>query len=534
MSSVSEHVDSLVGCMGKNPLQILIAIQKAYNYVPIDTVERLARNLDLPITQILGDVEFYRFLSKEPLGDYNILMSDNITDWMMGSRDLHSRLCKNLQGTGGVSTGKTSCTGMCDQGPALLVNGIAVTNLDEARIDAIVDLVKKGIPVSSWPSEYFHVESNIRRSSWLFESTKGDFLEGDALLAELAASNLRGRGGAGFPTARKWASCRDARGKERFVVCNADEGEPGTFKDRVLLEHRTKALLDGMALCAGIIGAKKGFLYVRGEYRHLEHHLEKMLDERRPNDFEIELHWGAGAYICGEESALLESIEGKRGIPRVRPPFPVTHGLWGMPTVVDNVETFCAAASIAGGGGESFRNLGTAQSKGTKLLSISGDCSKPGIYEYPFGASIEDILRECGGGNPLAVQVGGAAGTCLDSSEFGRRIGFEDLSTSGSVMIFGENRDMREAALNFSGFFAQESCGFCTPCRVGTGVIEQIMERISDGQRADVVEIGDLGNILMASHCGLGHSAARAVRDMLKKFPAHFGLLGRELEGALS
>ncbi|HQT26332.1 MAG TPA: NAD(P)H-dependent oxidoreductase subunit E, partial [Burkholderiales bacterium] len=309
MSSVAGEVDSLVGRMGERPLQILIEIQKHFNQVSIDAIDRLASRLELPVARILGNVEFYSFLSREKQGDYSLLMSDNITDWMLGSRELHSRLRKNLEGSEHASVGRTSCTGMCDQGPAMLVNGIALTNLDEKRIDGISSLVEKHVPVSSWPSEYFHVESNIRRSGWLFEGRKGNVFEGEALLRELRDSNLRGRGGAGFPTALKWATCRDAEG-EKYVVCNADEGEPGTFKDRILLTHCAENLLEGMALCAHIIGAKKGFLYVRGEYRYLESHLRKSLREKRFENFEIELQWGAGAYICGEESALLESIEG--------------------------------------------------------------------------------------------------------------------------------------------------------------------------------------------------------------------------------
>ena len=528
MASAAEHADLLIERMGNNPLQILIAIQKAFNQVPDDAICRVASALDLPLSRILGDVEFYSFLSREPLGAYSVLMSDSITDWMLGSRELFLRLCGNLgvspgvtRSDGLVTAGKTSCTGMCDQGPALLVNGIAVAKLTDDRIDAISRLMENKIPLVAWPDEYFHVESNIRRRGWLFQDWEGAVLEGEALLQEMMDAGLRGRGGAGFPTAKKWASCRDAPGSERYVVCNADEGEPGTFKDRVLLQHCAGRLFEGMALCARIVKAKKGFLYVRGEYHYLEPHLESVLKARRFDDFEIELHWGAGAYICGEESALLESIEGKRGIPRVRPPFPVTCGLHGMPTVVDNVETFCAAAAIAAGGGRKFRSLGTAGSRGTKLLSVSGDCSRPGIYEYSFGVSVDRILEDCGAGNVLAVQVGGAAGTCLDASEFGRKICFEDLPTSGSVMVFDRTRDMQEAALNFSRFFARESCGFCTPCRVGTEILAQAMERIC-GTGEDISEIGNLGSILKASHCGLGQSATGAVLDMLRKFPEHF------------
>lgn len=527
MPSFHEQTDLLIERMGNRPLQILIEIQRRYGHVPDDAIGQLAARLRLPISSIEGDVEFYALLSREPKGDYAFLMSDNITDWMQGSRALFSRLSENLGNN--ASLASTSCTGMCDQGPALLVNGLAVPNLNEVRIDAIADLVKRGIPVSSWPAEFFRIESNLKRRSWLFDDWQGPRLEGDELLQALQDCGLRGRGGAGFPTAKKWIACREAKGDARYVVCNADEGEPGTFKDRVLLQHRADRLFDGMARCAAIVGAKQGILYVRGEYRYLEAHLKETIAEWSGPDFEIELHWGAGAYICGEESALLESIEGKRGIPRIRPPFPVTHGLYGMPTVVDNVETFCAVSAIASGGDKAFRSLGTEKSKGTKLLSISGDCEAPGVYELPFGVSVEAILAECGAQDALAVQVGGAAGTCLDKTEFGREIGFEDLPTSGSIMIFNASRDMNEVAVNFTRFFADESCGFCTPCRVGTSLLADAVERMAQGREA-VSEIENLNAVLRASHCGLGLSASRAVMDMLRKFPEHFGVMAKRAD----
>ena len=528
MPSIQEHADLLIERMGNRPLQILIEIQRRFGHVPDDAIGQLSTRLHIPFSRIVGDVEFYALLSREPKGDYAFLMSDNITDWMQGSRVLFSRLSKNLGNNASLSN--TSCTGMCDQGPALLVNGLAVPNLSASRIDAIADLVKRSIPVSSWPEEFFRVESNLKRQSWLFDDWQGPHLKGEDLLQALQDCALRGRGGAGYPTAKKWNACREAKGEGRYVVCNADEGEPGTFKDRALLQHRADRLFEGMALCADIVGAEHGILYVRGEYRYLEDHLKEAIARWSRPGFEIELHWGAGAYICGEESALLESIEGKRGIPRVRPPFPVTHGLFGMPTVVDNVETFCAVAAIASGGEKAFRSLGTEKSKGTKLLSISGDCVKPGVYEFPFGVSVEALLAECEAKDALAVQVGGAAGTCLDKTEFGRRIGFEDLPTSGSIMIFNASRDMSEAALNFARFFADESCGFCTPCRVGTSLLAEALESATRGGEA-VSEIENLNIVLRASHCGLGLSASRAVMDMLKKFPEHFAAGRAALEG---
>lgn len=359
-----------------------------------------------------------------------------------------------------------------------------------------------------------------------------------AMLEEIKRSNLRGRGGAGFTTGLKWEACRSAPGERRYVVCNADEGEPGTFKDRVLLARHADLLLEGMTVCAYVVGAQEGFLYLRGEYEHLVEPLRQALARRRAQgllgphvagergfDFDVALHVGAGAYVCGEESALIESLEGKRGIPRNRPPYPVTHGYLGQPTVVNNVETFCAAALIALRGGDWYRAIGTPRSAGTKLISVSGDCARPGIYEYPFGTTVRQILDDCSAVRTQAVQISGPSGVCIGASEFGRRIGFEDLPTAGAFMVFDETRDMFDVARNFARFFAHESCGFCTPCRVGTTLLRNVMEKIhrQKGSRHDLERIQRLNRLLQASsHCGLGHTACNPLVDTLKRFrPAY-------------
>ena len=350
-------------------------------------------------------------------------------------------------------------------------------------------------------------------------------------------SGLRGRGGAGFPTGVKWLSCREAAGQEKYVICNADEGEPGTFKDRVLLSSYADLVVDGMAIAALAIGAKRGFLYLRGEYRYLLEPLEAALARRREQGllgdnilgrnfaFDVEIHLGAGAYVCGEESALIESLEGRPGKPRIRPPFPVSHGHLGQPTAVNNVETLALAALIAVRGGDWFRAIGTPRSTGTKLLSVSGDVERPGIYEYPFGVTVAEVLADCGAREVQAVQSTGAAGPCLAESEFQRRIAFEDVATGGSFMVFDRSRDMFEVARNFVDFFAHESCGFCTPCRVGTAVNRRLMDKLAAGHGSpyDLDEMFRMHRLMQgASHCGLGNTATLALRDMLNKFRPAF------------
>jgi [NiFe] hydrogenase diaphorase moiety large subunit len=352
-------------------------------------------------------------------------------------------------------------------------------------------------------------------------------------------SGLRGRGGAGFRTATKWRLCRDAEGAEHYVVCNADEGEPGTFKDRILLNSYADQMFEGMTLCAGIVGARQGYLYLRGEYRYLREPLEGVLARRREAgllgksiqgragfDFDIRIHMGAGAYICGEESALIESLEGKRGIARVRPPFPVTHGYRGQPTVVNNVETFMKAAAIAVHGADWMTTTGTAESTGTKLLSISGDCARPGIYEYPFGVSIRQVLQDCGAADVQAVQVAGAAGTTIAPAEFDRVLAFEDVSTGGSFMVFDSSRDMLDMVRNFAHFFAHESCGFCTPCRVGGVLLRDLVDKVCAGRasESDLQEMRGISKLMRQnSQCGLGTTAPNHVLDTLEKFPGSYG-----------
>ncbi|MEZ5543046.1 MAG: NAD(P)H-dependent oxidoreductase subunit E [Pseudomonadota bacterium] len=534
-------------------LQILIEAQEIEGWLPAQTITYLARRLGLPRARVEGVAGFYSFLHLERAGRYRVLFSDNITDRMAGNRDLLDRFCNQLwlergrtSEDGLVTADTTSCTGMCDQGPALLVNGWAIPRLSVARIDEIAELVRSQTPLDGWPAELFQVQDNIRRRDILLDATlepgaaiRAALGRGPlATLEEIQRSNLRGRGGAGYHTALKWQSCRDASGDRHYVVCNADEGEPGTFKDRVLLQRCADLVIEGMTVCALVIGAASGFLYLRGEYRHLLAPLQAVLARRRAAgllgkaicghagfNFDIDIHLGAGAYVCGEESALIESLEGKRGIPRNRPPYPVTRGYLMQPTTVNNVETFCAAALIAQRGGDWYGGIGTAQSTGSKVLSVSGDCAQPGIYEYPFGVTIREVLEECGADRTQAVQVSGPSGTCIDSTGFGRRIGFEDLPTAGAFMIFDESRDMFEVARNFTHFFAHESCGFCTPCRVGTTLLCNVTDKLHGGKgsRHDLDQIFRLSRVLQsASHCGLGQTACNPLLDTIKRFrPAY-------------
>jgi len=551
---IAQVVERSLARLGRRPdlvLQHLIALQQKFSFIPEEGIARLVGAVDVTRAQVLAAVDFYAFLHLTPRGGYDILFSDNITDRMLGNQRLLQQLCDQLgadlgepRADGRVTVDYTSCTGMCDQAPALLVNGFAITRLDEARIRRIAALVDTRVPLQHWPQEFFAVSNNVHRPGLLLqdiEATDAGLAElldrgPDPTLAEIERAGLRGRGGAGFTTALKWRFCREAENPNKVVVCNADEGEPGTFKDRVLLSSYADLVFEGMTLCAGIIRAKEGFLYLRGEYRYLVEHLEAVLQRRREQgllgtsiggqagfDFDIRIHLGAGAYICGEESALIESLEGKRGVTRKRPPFPVTEGYMDRPTVVNNVETFLAAARIAEHGGYWFRSEGTDQSAGSKILSVSGDCARPGIYEVPFGTSVAEVLEDCGAEDTQAVQVSGAAGATLSADEFHRVLAFEDLPTAGSFMVFDRSRDMLDMVRNFADFFVHESCGFCTPCRVGGSLLRDLVDKVAIGRasRYDLDEMRHIAAVMRrASHCGLGHTAPNHVLNTLDKFPA--------------
>ncbi len=549
MTAFIQHLIEQNRYQSTHLLAILRAVQAQYFYIPHEAIEQIAQQLDIPRTQIIGVIEFYSFLHLSPRGQYDLLISDSITDHLLGKHEITAYLEQQLhvklgevRADGVVSLANTSCTGLCDQGPAGLVNGYALPHLDKTKVDQITALINLQIPLDAWPQDLFYVEDNLIKAGLLLsapialgEALQAAFNRGlPETLSELDSSGLRGRGGAGFKTATKWKFCAEEANADRIVVCNADEGEPGTFKDRVLLNTYAHQVFEGMTLCAALIGAKQGFLYLRGEYCHLHEKLIAILAERRQAGllgtqilgadftFDIEICLGAGAYICGEESALIESLEGKMGIPRNRPPYPVTQGYLGKPTVVNNVETFMAAARIAVNGGAWFANIGTDTSKGSKILSICGDCTQPGIYEVPFGTSIQSILDDCGATDVLGVQIGGPSGTFISNNEFDRLIAFEDLATGGSFIIFNQHRNILDIVNNFTHFFAHESCGFCTPCRVGTSLLKNQLDKIINGHGSagDVVALEELCQVIKKqSHCGLGQTAANPILTTLERYP---------------
>jgi len=358
-------------------------------------------------------------------------------------------------------------------------------------------------------------------------------MDRDDILFEIKDSGLKGRGGAGFPVSTKWMLTAATNAEQKFIVCNADEGEPGTFKDRVLLLEYPSLVFEGMIIAGYTVGAKEGIVYLRAEYSYLQVFLEDYLDELRKEnllgknicgkdfEFDIKIILGAGAYVCGEETALIESLEGHRGEPRNRPPFPVNTGYLGSPTSVNNVETLASVPHIIMKGSDWYKKFGTGKSTGSKLISVSGDCKYPGVYEVSWGTTLNEILEFTGAENTKAMQIGGASGVCLPASEFHRTLAYEDIATGGSVMIFNKDRDMLEVLKNFMEFFVEESCGQCTPCRIGNVKLLEGVEMIAKNEYTPeyIDKLIDLGKTMqIASKCGLGQTSPNPFISILENF----------------
>jgi [NiFe] hydrogenase diaphorase moiety large subunit len=455
-----------------------------------------------------------------------------------------------------------------------LINDVPVTNLDGEKAREIARQLKQSgsearLVKTLGDGNNAHdlvrsmVVNNIRRRGPVVFA---DFQSGTALRKALAmtpaevirdikTSRLRGRGGAGFPTGMKWDFTRQAAGEKRFVIGNADEGEPGTFKDRVLLTECADLMFEGMTIAGYAIGAETGILYLRGEYAYLRRFLESVLDRRRSQgllgktvagkigfNYDIRIQMGAGAYICGEETAMISSCEGLRGDPKNRPPFPAQKGYQASPTTVNNVETFCCVARILDQGPGWFAQLGSKGSTGTKVLSVSGDCARPGVYEVPFGLTVKEMLAMVGAEDAAAVQIGGPSGQMVGPDSFGKTICYDDLATGGAVVVFGPERDLLHVASRYMDFFIEESCGYCTPCRVGSVLLRNKLDDIRAGraEASDVPYLQELGQCMkVTSRCGLGQTAANPVMSTLKNFRRLYdskmgGKRGKGQEGLLA
>ena len=568
MFSVHDIDAALQAYRGRGREALLPALwdaQTAHGYISPDTVQRISHILRVPEADIFGVIGFYTLFQDQATGRRIIRVCTDPSCALFGADDLYDGLRERLSGSRDdeardgemtdVTLEHSPCLGMCDYAPAALVSerGLGEIALPGATVDKLLDDALDDAYFTPCGDEASVLLDASLGAAPQSLSAYGDYAalrqaltaqSPEDLIAEVAAAGLIGRGGAAFPTGLKWKFTRAAAGAVKYVVCNADESEPGTFKDRVLMEQRPHLLLEGIALASYAVGARQAIIFIRGEYPKATAILDAaiqaaaaagLLGERIMDcDFslEIDIRRGAGAYICGEETALFEAIEGKRGFPRMKPPYPTTFGLFGKPTAVNNVETLCAIPGIVAKGADWFKAFGTAESAGPKLVSVSGHVGRPGVYEIEPGITLRHFLDEvCGGvqDDLQAVLMGGAAGTFLLPDEIDVPLTFEDLRAAGStfgsgaIMVFNHTVDLRDVLKRLGRFFQHESCGKCFPCQLGTQRQVEILERLDAPLAGDAQRLLDVGMTMTeASICGLGHTAGMAVMSAMEKFPDLF------------
>ena len=546
-----DNIEAWVAQYGANRsslIPVMSEVQQKYGHISEYVMQVVADILDIHPVEVDSVVSFYSFLGHKSKGRFIVRLCRTISCEMQEK----DRVARQLENDLGIRFGETtpdghftlewaSCLGMCDQGPALLVNERIYTHVTPEKVHDILEECRSTFGVYRPNAQTMMNIQDTDTSEMTFTGVDGrDGLDKamkmkpEGIVDAIGESGLKGRGGAGFPTSLKWKLAAEMDDEQKYVVCNADEGEPGTFKDRVILTDFPDLMFEGMTIASRAIGANKGIVYLRGEYMYLRASLEEKLEKRRQDgllgsnvsgingfDFDIEIRMGAGAYVCGEETALIESLEGQRGEPRNRPPFPVNTGFMGHPTIVNNVETFAWVPCILVKGSSWFKKIGTEKSTGLKLFSVSGDCEKQGVFEFPLGISIHDLLKEVGGEDAKAVQVGGAAGYCIPAGQFDRAISFEDVATGGSIIVFGPERDMLAVAKNFMEFFLDESCGQCTPCREGNLRLFEGIEMLEEGRCSmkylkDLRQLGE--SMQVACKCGLGQASPCAFLSIIDNF----------------
>ncbi|MFQ5902936.1 MAG: NADH-quinone oxidoreductase subunit NuoF [Candidatus Binatia bacterium] len=545
-------------------------VQKhAGGYVSKEDLAAVADLLGIPKAQAYGVWSYYTMYNRNPVGKYHIQVDTNVPATLMGVDAILDRLKQKL----GISLGQTTDDGIftlstvedlgsCGTCPVVRVNDRYYENMTLERVDELVDALRRG-ELPDWKTEaHFGSDCKIllrRRGKETCADINTYIDDGgyqalqkalsmtpSGVVEEMKESNLRGRGGAGFPTGKKWAFATKDSGKPVYLICNADEGEPGTSKDRQIMEFDPHLLLEGMTIAGYAIGAELGFIYIRGEFSWIAGILDQAISNARNAgklgndifeegfDFDVIVHRGAGAYVCGEETALIESLEGKRGNPRLRPPFPSAYGLYGSSTIVNNVETLACVPYIIQEGAESFRKIGTIDNSGPKIFGVSGHVNKPGVFEYPLGTSLETILEAAGGvkGRLKAVIVGGLSVPILTAKEAqGLKLDYDSCADrgtmlgSGGIIVMNETANIPKLVLRTMRFYAHESCGKCIPCREGSHVIARLLERIvaGKGETSDIELVLRLCKTINGSTlCAQGTAFAMTEEAMINKFRPEF------------
>jgi len=535
-------------------MSVLWKIQRKRRHIGHDDITKIAQEFDLSRMEVEGVVSFFHFFHKKDCGKYTIYINDSVISQFSG-RDA---VIAAFEEAVGIKMGevtqdkmfglfKTACIGLSDQEPACLINFKPFTNLTPEKVKDIIAQIKSGKNPSKFcdtPKSIIQYTPEADKTVFFkpYETYSSlSFLEQyepEEIIEQVKKSNLAGCGGAFFPTGLKWQFCQQNEADQKYIVCNADEGEPGTFKDRALLEEHPELLIEGMIFAAYSVGASIGAIYLRAEYRYLRKALNKLLDQYRadgklgkqipaktPFDFDIFIELGAGAYVCGEETALLHSMEGKRGEPSTKEHFPVEKGLNGKPTIVNNVETLCAVPRIFEMGVDKWLSIGTEKTPGTKLLSVAGDCKYKGIYEIEWGMNMKKFIKLTGAENTRAIQFSGPSGELLSKVDFNRNISGEDLSCGGSVMMYNDKRDLLYVLKYYSNFFVEESCGICVPCRTGNFLLNKKIDKLLLGhaEDKDLDDIKEWSHIITTtSRCGLGQMSSNSLNDAIKKFPEIF------------
>jgi NADH-quinone oxidoreductase subunit F len=546
-------------------LPCLHAAQKMFGYIPENAATEISHVLNVPLADVYGVIEFYSLFHSQPVGKTILHVCNDPACAMAGSDTIFKSIRKKYEfspasdgNASGITVEKSPCLGLCEHAPAVFVQGEMLPVDNATNWQALVG-IRNNYPKTFVYGENRVLTKNCGRGKtfnlmdyWQVDGyralKKVLTMSPSSVISEVKASGLVGRGGAAFPTGVKWEGAANAKDEPKYVVCNADEAEPGTFKDRVVMEDDPHRVLEGLIIAGFAIGARKGYIYIRGEYTIPYQAITLAIQDAREAcllgnnilgsdfNFDIEVRQGAGAYICGEETALFESIEGKRGLPRVKPPFPTTHGLFGKPTVINNVETLINLPTIILVGAEEYRKIGTEKSSGTKLFCLSGDIAYPGLYEVPFGITIRQLIFDLAGGIPadkkfLTALMGGAAGAFAVESDLDTRLSFEDLRAaglplgSGVITVINQSRNLKDIFNRLGRFFAEESCGKCFPCQMGTQRQYEILQRILEGKTlpGDANRLLTIGKMMTdASLCGLGQTAASATLSALKNWPQLF------------
>ena len=531
--------------------------QLEFGYISDQAISKISKQLKVSNIEVESVISFYHFFQKKPTGKHIIYLNNSIISEIKGFEDVKIAFEKetgctfNEQGNDQFSLFDTSCIGMSDQEPAALIDYQPFTDLTPKKVKLILDKIRNGENAKDFKSKtkskiHYTPEDDkaiMFRPYEMGKSVKeGIKLSQKEVVGKISKSKLLGLGGAFFPVGYKWQSCMNNEDDAKYIICNADEGEPGTFKDRAILQYLPGLVFEGMILAGYATDAKEGIIYLRAEYQFFKDELEELMQQfREANllgkniqgiegfDFDLRIQLGAGSYVCGAASALIESMEGRRGEPPVRMWSATKHGFKHKPTIVNNVETLAYASRIIELGEQHFLSVGTEESPGTKLISISGDVAKPGIYEIEYGTSIRELLgiEMSQATSPYYVQVSGPSGECVNNTEFDRRICKEDIMCGGSFMVFNRTRDILQILRNFMEFFKEESCGVCTPCRAGNFILTEKVKKMQRGlaSQEELEEIKKWGNIIkLSSRCGLGKSSPNSLIYSLEKFKDYFDL----------